>query len=418
MPSSLASGNRLFYGWVVVITFFIICTTLYGVYFSFGIFFKSIESEFNLTRAATSAILSANVLLGGIFAFFAGWLLDKFGPRSVVLLMGLFSGLSLLLTSQTNALGQLFLTYGLLLAMGTGAIFVVPTSTIARWFNKKRGLALGIASSGIGLGPAFIAPFATYLIARFDWRLAYLIIGLITWVIVLPLSRLLKGDPQEIGARPDGAKAKVTGDVKDSIISLPSLSLHQALRTRSFWLVLFTWVLYAFNVFLVTTHLVPHATDIGFSAGEAATIVSVLGGGAIAGRVLMGIASDRIGRRLTPIVCTLLLAGAMLWLVGSQELWRLYLFAAIFGFGYSGVSSSMGALLGDTFGLGKIGSILGLLEIGLGTGAAIGPVVGGLIFDINQSYVLAFFIGTALMLVATLLITFIRRETSQNLESG
>jgi len=270
---------------------------------------------------------------------------------------------------------------------------------------------LGIAGSGAGLRIVIMAPFATFLISHFDWRMAYFGIGLIAWLIVIPLSRLLKRDPYEIGALPDGinSPSKNIANENESIQSVDS-SLIQIFRTRSFWLVIFIWLLFASCLFLVLTHLVPHATDIGFSTGETATILSLIGGVGIAGRVLMGVVSDRIGRKLTAVICTLLQAGAMVWLVWSQDLWMLYLFALVFGFAYNGFSSSMGALIGDTFGLGKIGAIFGVLEISFGIGAAIGPAIGGLIFDVNSSYSVAFLMGAVAMLIATLLIALIRKE--------
>jgi len=410
--------DRLFYGWVVVVAFLVIGITLYGIQFSFGVFFKSIQSEFNLTRAATSAILSVNMLLAGVSAVLAGWALDKYGPRIVILSMGLFTGLSLLLTSQTNSPWQLFITYSLLLAMGTGALYVVPTSTVSRWFDKKRGLALGIAGSGSGLGMVIMAPFATYLIYNFDWRMAYIVIGLITWFMVIPLSRLLKREPREIGALPDGLSHSKDIANRDESIQPVDSSLLQVFRTRSFWLVIFIWLFFASSLFLIFTHLVPHATDIGFSAGDAATVLSLMGGVGIAGKVLMGVASDRIGRKLTAIICALLQAGAMVWLIWSQDLWMLYLFALVYGFAYSGFGSSMGALIGDTFGLGKIGAIFGVLEIGFGIGAAIGSTVGGIIFDVSNSYSVAFLMGAIAMLITALLIVLVRRESRKTFDGG
>jgi len=411
--------DKLFYGWVVVIAFFIIGITLYGIHFSFGIFFKSIEGEFNLTRAATSAILSANMLLAGVCSFFAGRALDRYGPKAVVLLMGIFTGLSLVLTSQVNALWQIFMTYSLLLAMGTGPLYVVPMSAVSRWFDKKRGLALGLSSLGIGLGTVIMAPFATYLITNFDWHTAYLIIGLIAWLIVIPLSRLLKKDPREIGALPDGVKScRQEVKSKENSIQLIDSSLWLVFRKRSFWILVSTWFLFASSVFLVFTHLVPHVTDIGFSAGEAAAVLSLIGMGSIPGRLVMGIASDRIGRKSAIIICTLLQSGAMVWLLWARDLWMFYLFALIFGFAHSGLGPSMAAIIGDTFGLGKIGAIFGLLEVGFGIGAAIGPAIGGLIFDVTGSYSIAFLTVPAAMLLATLFIALIRRETNTNFGSG
>ena len=265
-----------------------------------------------------------------------------------------------------------------------------------------------------------VAPFATYLISNFDWRMAYIVMGLIAWLIVMPLSRLLKKDPYEIGALPDGAKSASRDShlqkpkIEEDSLQPTDLPLLQVFRTRSFWLIMFIWLLYASSLFLVFTHLVPHATDIGISAGEAAIVLSLIGGASIAGRGLMGTVSDRIGRKVTAVICALLQAGAMVWLLWSQDLWMFYLFALVYGFAFGGIGPSMAALIGDTFGLRSIGMTLGVLEIGWGVGAAIGPAIGGLIFDVSNSYFMAFLIGTAALLIATLLIPLIRRETSRN----
>ena len=416
--------DKLFYGWVVTVAFFLIGTTTWGIRLSFGVFFKSLESEFDLTRAATSSIFSVYMVLGSLFAILGGWALDKYGPRIIVLLMGLFTGLSLLLTSQANSSWQLFITYSLLLGMGSGALLVVAISTVSRWFDKKRGLAVGIAVSGAGAGTVVMAPFATFLIASFDWRMACIIIGLIAWLIAIPLSLLLKKEPREIGALPDGAKPDSIDislqklSIEEGGIQAAYLSLPQALQTRSFWLILFAWLFFSSCLFLVTTHLVPHATDIGISAVKAATVLGLIGLTAIAGKVLMGITSDRMGRKLTTIVCALLMAGDLLWLTWSQDLWMFYIFALVYGFAYGGFTSSMTALFGDTFGLGRLGAIAGVLDIGFGVGAAIGPAAGGLIFDVNRSYSLAFLLGAAVMLITALLIAVVRRETDINFEGN
>jgi len=176
--------------------------------------------------------------------------------------------------------------------------------------------------------------------------------------------------------------------------------------------------LFAFSLFLVLTHLVPHATDIGFSAAEAATVLSLAGGAAIVGRLLLGAASDRIGRKTAPIICALLHVGAMVWLLWARELWMLYLFALAYGFSWGGMGPTMAALIGDTFGLGRLGATLGVLDAGFGTGAAIGPVIGGFVFDVTGSYFVAFSLGAVVMLLSTLFIALIRRETGRNSGGG
>ncbi|MEE8420127.1 MAG: MFS transporter [Dehalococcoidales bacterium] len=402
--------NRLFYGWVIVIAFFVICFVLYGVQFSFGVFFKSIENEFLISRAVTSSILSVYMILVGISAFIAGWAVDRFGPRTVLFLMGLFTGLSLILTGQTDSLWQLYFTYSLLLAMGTGAVFVVSVSTVARWFDRRRGLAMGITGSGVGFGPLIIAPVATYLVATVDWRLAYVIIGVGAWVLTLPFSFLLKGDPSQVGALPDGAREPVLNSGQNNLRA-GYLSLLQAARVRSFWFCQVIWVFHAVNVFLIMTHLVPHVTDIGFSAMEAAIVLGVIGVGSTFGRIIMGVVSDRMGGKMTVILCGIFQSSATVSLIWVQDLPAFYLFAVAWGIAFGGMAPAMGTLASSTFGLGRIGSILGVLEMGLGIGAAVGSVVGGFIFDLTGGYTLAFLLGTTATLIVMVTVSFVRKET-------
>jgi len=414
--SILGIKDKLFYGWVVVIACLIITTVVYGINYSFGVFLKSLESEFGLTRGAISGVFSIYMLFGCVFGIWGGWAVDRYGPKIVALFMGLFTGLSLLLTSQTNAPWQLFITYSLLLPLGTGATYMVIMATASRWFDKKRGLALGIASSGGGLGAFLMAPFATYLITNVGWRTAYIILGLIAWLIMIPLSRLLRKDPSEIGALPDGTKSvsSETGieeERREGNTQLTGCSLSQASKTGSFWLLGAIWLLYAFCYLMMLTHIVPHATDIGIPAMEAATVLSLIGGSNIVGRLLMGRVSDGIGRRTTAIICALLVSGAMIWLIWSRDLWMLYLFGVVCGFFFGGFDPAVTALIGDTFGLRSIGMIMGILNVAFGIGAAIGPAVGGFVFDNSQSYSMAFLSGALAMLIVALLVFIIEKKT-------
>ena len=407
------NGSHLFYGWIVVIGIFLIAAVLMGTNLSFGVFFKSLETEFALSRATTSSIQSLLQLLGGICAFLGGWTLDRWGPRIVMFIMGLSLGLGLLLTSQVTEAWQLYFTYSLLAAIGFGAIYVVGMSTVIRWFNKKRGLAIGISSSGLSVGPIAMAPFASFLIANLDWRWAYRVLALIAWVVVLPASLLLKKDPQGIGLEPDGITTSGSDD-KPKDMALPGgLSFFQAFRTRSFWLYIFTWLLIASALFFVATHVVRHGEDIGFTSLEAASIISFLGFTAIFGRLIMGVVADRLGRKPTAVVCALLQVGALIWLVYARELWMLYLFGAAFGFANGGLISAITAQLGDIFGLRKIGTILGMLDIGWGIGAALGAAAGGYIFDATLSYQRAFLVEIAASLVVAVLISLLRNESAR-----
>ena len=412
MLSVFQIRDRFFYGWVVVVAILVSSFVMMGAGSSFGVFFKSLESTFGLTRATTSAILSGRMAFSCVFAFLGGWAIDRYGPRIVFSIMGLFIGLSLISSGQTTAAWQLFITYSLLLAIGVGASYVVTTSTVLRWFNRKRGLALGITGSGGGLGIAFVAPLAAFLIESFEWRNAFIILGGITWLVMLPVAGLLKKDPYEIGALPDGATPGYqTAKVHEGALPPTKLPLLQMFQTKSFWSFLFIWVLLAFCSFFVLTHIVPHATDLGFSAVESATILSLTGVAMIAGRLIAGIITDKISAKLVAFLCSLLQIGALLWLIWGQDLWMLYLFGLLHGSTQGGFSTAITVLIGEAFDLDDIGKILGVLEIGIFIGAAIGPFLGGLIFDVSSSYTIAFLIMAGTVLVRALLVALIKRDT-------
>jgi len=405
--------DKIFYGWVVIGAGLLIAVIGLGIRSSFGVFLKSIESEFGLTRGATSGIFSVYMLLCCIFGILGGWVSDRYGPKIVTFMMGLLTGFSLLLASQTTSAWQLLISYGLLLSLGTGAIFPVVNSTASRWFHKKRGFALGITTSGTGLGIIIIAPFATYLISQLGWRTAFLVLGVIAWLIIASLSLLLKRDPRDIGLLPDGVKSEAanvrihTREIKPQLIEF---SLSQAFRTSQFWFLGFAWVFMALNTYLILIHVVPYAVDTGISPMDAAVILSLIGGSSILGRVGVGRVSDIIGRKAPAIACALLQVGALLLLMCSRDLWMFYTFAIVYGFTWGGFALVTTALIGDIFAMHSIGSIMGVISGGWGFGAAVGPVIGGLLFDVTESYCFSFVMGIGSILIATLLIALIGRD--------
>ena len=407
--------EKLSYSWIVVFVFLIVNIILEGTRLSFGVFFKSIESYFDLTRAATSAVISAYMLFGAVFSILIGWALDRYGTKVVVLLMGIFTGLGLFLTSQTNAPWQLFITYSFLYAVGTGAVYVATMSSISKLFTIRRGLALGITGTGAGLGQMLFAPFAAYLISVFDWRIAYIILGAIAWLVIIPLTSLLRKATSETGAFPEATGPEATntnyaGAVREEYdVQTKALSLRVVLKTTNFWLLIFTWLFHGFTTMLVITHLVPHATDVGIVAVEASTVLSLYGGALMIGGVLMGHFSDKIGGKASIIICALLRAVAMVWLIFSQDLWMFYLFALVYGFATSGIAICLAALASDVFGLRRIGVIMGVLSIGFAVGSAIGPAIGGLIFDVTSSYFIAFLLGAVAALMVAVLTLAVRR---------
>ncbi len=413
---SISSDPKLkrdgfYYGWIVLILLLVIGIIGFGTRFSFGVFFKSMQEDFGWSRASTSGVFSAYMALSAVFVILAGWALDRYGPRVVLTVMGFFTGLGLLLTSQVSSPWHLFVTYSLLLAIGTGGLYTTTMATVSRWFIKRRGLALGIASSGMGIGMMVMPPFAAYLISGYGWKPSFLIIGLMALFIVIPCALLLRRAPGEMATPPKGERLEATShsSPEQQYHNEPEgLSLPQAVKTRNFRLIFPIFLLSSFCLFVVMTHLVPHAIDLGITSMQAASLLSFIGGGNVLGRLLMGRVSDSIGRKRAYLICPLLMAGAMLWLIQSSDLWMFYLFAIVFGFSFGSSGPISSAFIAEAFGLRHVGVILGVTDVGWQVGAALGPVLAGYMFDISGSYVSAFIAGMIASLVAAILILFLK----------
>ncbi len=415
LSDSTSSSNprtgkeRFYYGWVIVVLCLLLVTNTYGIRFSFGVFFKSLEQDFDLTRALTSGIFSVYMLLGSVFALAGGWMADRYGPRIVLLIMSGLTFLGLVLSSQVTALWHLFLSYSLLVGIGTGPTYVIATSTATRWFQKQRGLALAIVTCGVGLGSILMAPVAAYLIENYQWRFSFIIIGLIALIILIPCSLFFKKPSGEVIVSSETkGTAAVSPNSSEVSKDTTEFSLSHALRSRNFWLIGSIWFCYSFCLFTIMTHIVPYATDSGITPLQAASILSVLGFASMPSRIVMGIVSDRFGRKPAGLIGAGLMVVAMVLLIQSPNPWLLYVFAVIFGVAYGGLTPSTTAIVGDTFGVRHIGTIIGTLEIGWMLGAAIGPALAGYIFDNTSNYFLAFLVGIVLSLIIVVLFLLIK----------
>lgn len=405
--------DRLFYGWIVIAAGLLIAMIGLGTRYSFGVFLKSIEGEFGVSRGETSGIFSAYMLLCGLLSIIGGWALDRYGPRKVAFVMASFTGLSLLLTSQANAAWQMYITYGLLLSLGTGPVYTVVNSTASRWFKKKRGFAVGITSSGGGLGAIIIAPFATYLVSSFDWRTAFIVLGLVSWIVMASMSLLLRKDPMDMGLSPDGVRSELRQTDTQTIQAKAGpadYTVVQASKMSPFWFLGLTWVFISLSLHLIFVHAVPYAVDMGIPPMDAAVILSLIGAANIPGRLVVGKISDTLDRKALGVACALVQTGTLFWLMWANGLWMLYTFAVVYGFLWGGSGAVITALIGDVFGTRSLGAIMGMMSAGWALGAAIGPAVGGYIFDASGSYFTAFATAAAAVLISALFVALIRKK--------
>ncbi len=404
--------DRIFYGWIIAGAGFFIGVIGIGMRYSYGVFLESIEVEFTISRAATSSVFSIYMLLCSLMAIGGGWAMDKYGPRKVGLFMGTFTGLSLLLTSLVHSPWQLFITYSLLLAMGTGPIYGVVNVTASRWFVRKRGFMVGITSSGGGVGAIVLAPFATYLISNFDWRKAFIILGIIAWAGIVAVSLLLVKEPEDLGLFPDGAKSVALRPDRPknhgNDLAL-DITLGRAFGMSQFWLLGSTWLFLSLSLHMIFVHAIPYAVGTGVSPMDAAYILSLMGISNIPGRLLIGKFSDTFGRKTLGITCALIQFGSLVWLMWSVQLWMLYAFAVVYGFLWGGAGVIITAFIGDIFGTRWLGLIMGMMSGWWALGAAIGPALGGYIFDVSGNYFIAFAACALSLLTAAFLLGLIRR---------
>jgi MFS family permease len=365
-------------------------------------------TEFNWDRGSLSAALSLSLLVGGSLGILGGRLSDRYGTRLLVTISGISTGTAFLLLSQITALWQVYLIWGILMGIGFGFCVIPIMATIPRWFIKRLGIAMGIAMMGSGLG-GIIAPLLTqWLISSYGWRYAFIILGVIILIIVIPLAQLLKRSPQQVGLKPYGVD-EIIEDNQSHGSAIELLSLSQAIRTIRFWL----FGLILASVFLclssMTVHIVPHASDTGIPAINAASILSITAGIGIIGRLGIGLISDRIGGLLTLSACVGLLTLALIWLIFAKEMWMFYIFAVVFGIAQAGFITLLSIVTTELFGLVSLGAILGGVILFATIGDAIGAPVAGAIFDITGNYRLAFLIFVAIGAMALILSVLLLR---------
>lgn len=395
--------RRAYYGWVIVAACLVITTFIYGVQYSFGVFLGSLKEDFTWTPAMISWVPGLYMLFLSVFGLVAGWLTDRYGPKIIIGIGGLFIGLGLVLTSQLNASWQIFIYYSFMVGGGTGSAGPPVFATVTRWFVERRGLALGIVTAGIGLGIVIMSPVAGWLNSTYDWQTSYRIIGFAALIIV-PAALLLKKQPVE--ASPQGTRDDQTGH--DPSLGLQGLTLAQTLRTSNLWLLIALYILAFAGLLMVMFHLVAYAEDMDILDVTAASFLSVIGGASIIARIAGGIASDKWGWKPVFITSLLLQAIVMLWLRNETSVWAFYLFAAIWGFGYGGWAPLMPAITAELFGLRHMGSVLGLVAVSFGMGGLLGSAIAGHTYTELDSYAMAFLIGAGMMTLAATAVPFLK----------
>ncbi|MBI4296167.1 MAG: MFS transporter [Chloroflexi bacterium] len=398
------TGSSL--GWVVIAASTLIMTGFFGTEIAFSVFLKPLVAEFSWTRAQVAAGMSILQLAGGLVGIITGVLADRYGARLLIVAGGIAGGLGYLLLSRTEALWELYLYFGVVVGISLACIWVPVTALVSTRFPQKRVLALGITTAGINLGQMTIPPLIAYYVVAEGWRYAYLVMAVILGVTSIPTALFLGRKKPTVGpwrnmtpeGTPDGAPP----------VQPREWSAREAARTVPFWMLVVCSFVIAAGYYFVITHIVAYGTDIIPGTTSAALVLTFLGGTSTFSKVAISWVTARIGSRGALLLIFGLQALGLFLLMRASSLGLLFAGGAIFGLGFGGASPVRTALVPELFGVRAVATIIGLVSVAWAAGGVAGPVLAGYVFDISQSYQVAFLTGIVLMMIGIVATYFLK----------
>ena len=408
---------KIFYGWMVVLSMFIVLLVHAGAgFYVFGIFYRPLAGEFGWEVAAISVAVTIYLLTLGLTAPVMGRLTDRFGEKAVIIAGALVAGISLILLSRMTYLWEFYFLY-FLVGLGFSGCGVIPASSaITNWFIKKRGIAMGITMAGVSVGAFSITIAAGYIMTLSGWRFTYFFLGIISLVLVIPLILLgMKNTPQQIGLLPDGVVESEDTPVSHNKSEAPSSqpselwTLGMALHNQSFWLLIVGFFLIFFSIGAVLQHEVNYLTDKGISRLVAASALAFTGGLGGLGKIFFGYLADRIYPKNVAILSFGMQAVGIIILTYATSMTCFWTFVVVFGFAMGGQIALQPLIIADFFGLISFGSIYGISALAAASGTALGPVIAGLVYDTSGSYYWIFLGCSAASLCAAVSIFYAKR---------
>ena len=407
------------YAWFVLAQSFVATALIFGIWFSFAVFFVAMLDEFGWSRGAASMAFSVGNLVQAALSPLVGWLTDRWGPRRVIIAGLALGAVSLAACSQVQTLWHLIALFGL--GFGTAVILAGPVSNAAllyAWFVRRRGTIIGLAFAGMGIGVKGISPLAQYLIARLGWRQSFLLLALMLAGYALFTLLALRDAPRQVSRRP-AAPAPPPQPAREAVVAREphrQWTVRDAIRTREFWALFAVQILVPVGIFPISVHQVAYLVDTGFSVTFAAAILGHMGLMSACGRVVFGALSDRLGRFGGVMLSVLFsqIGIVILLCIGAATVtWPLYLYALFFGLGYGARGPIVSAITVDLFAGKNFGMIFGLISIGHGIGGALGPWYAGYVYDHFGAYTPAF----VMAFVALLGVIWCFRLATQQLAS-
>ncbi|MDX9820850.1 MAG: MFS transporter [Syntrophales bacterium] len=409
--------GKIFWGWYVVAGAFVVIGINYGARYCFGVFLKPMCEDLGWSRSVVSVAMSLSVLFYGIGGIFAGRLLDRFAPRWIITAGALLASLGFFLTRFVTSPLQFYLVYGVLVGLGSACLgVVVCNSSVGKWFIRKRGIAIGITTAGVGVGTLIFSPVAGIVVKAFDWQAGFSLLAIVVFVLCTGVSQIFMGrtHPEDYGLLPDGETAQP--ERADRPPPCPSASHSAAMGSllgdSRFWTIAvcyFVGVLAEMSVFI---HQVAYAEEYGIGRVAAASSLGIIGIASIAGRFFFGWLSDRIDdvKHVAFLGLAIMTAGMGI-LLFADSIGIFYLYAAVFGFGYGSIGPMIPILMADRFGRKVLGTAYGLVTFfAVGLGGFIGPIFGGLVYDTFGSYLYAWRINVVILTLVTFLILLLKKR--------
>jgi len=356
-----------------------------------GVFLKPITEEFNWTRSALAGAVAVGTLVGGFAALGVGPLIDRFGARWILLVSFLVSGGALIALGGVSRLWQLYVAIFVIRVSLQGGINLANQTVVAKWFIRRRGRAMAIATLGQRMGSGVIPFLAQQIILVANWRIAAVGLGMLVWALTLvPVSLWLRRQPEDMGLLPDGARpedenkqdGKVTGQPKTE----RSYTVKEALRTKPFWIILVAFCLTNFVNTGINFNLVPHLTDSGLTEAQAVTVLLVWALMAVPATLGFGVLAEKMSvRYLMMVSSTGVALGILLFLLVDGFPLGL-LFAVIHGASFGGSFLVLQLLLADHFGSASLGALRGFILPWQMVANAMGPLTATLVFDTTGGY--------------------------------
>ncbi|MBT6501112.1 MAG: MFS transporter [Deltaproteobacteria bacterium] len=411
----LPDSNRgIFYGWWIVASSIVILFASSGIgFYAHGVILDPIRAQYGWSKGVVSSAITLYFAASAFAGIFVGQKIDKYGPKPFLIGGALVFSLSYFLLSRIDQVWQLFFVYFLVAVGWSGSSLLSVNTLITNWFIQKRGLAMSITMTGLSLGGMVLVPLASYLIVAEGFQTAIISLSVIYALVIIPCTLFfIKARPSDLNLQPDGvAKEAYVRTDKNSNLKyesqLRTWTRKEAFATSTFWSIV---IAFSLALCVQMAFLVHQVSFLSIYLGKmgAAAAVSITAGASIMGRLTLGTFVDRFDKRYTAMICFLAQGLAVLTLAFSQQVAVLYFCTFLFGLTMGSMLMMLPLITGECFGMVSFGMISGMIGVFSTSGASLGPMIAGFIFDATQSYQMAFILFASFSLVAMLVVSFAR----------